>query len=276
MKAYKATYNGKCKDIKYQIGKTYTLKGELKMCARGFHYCKNFEDLIQYYNFVEGNKYNEDIKVFEIENLGKNIKKDNKSVSDKIKILRELNKKEIIEKIKGIYKFDENNNVILAKFRNGNIYKWKYDKNNNMIWKKDYMGDISKYKYDDQNNMIWKKDYMGDIYQWEYKYDDNNNKIWEKDFYGDIYEYKYDDNNNIIWKKDPNGDIGKWKYKYDKNNNVILEKYPNRDMFEYKYDEKNNMIWKKDSLGDIFEWEYTNKRIIKKENNKILEEITIS
>jgi len=49
MKAYKATYNMTCRDVKYEVGKTYTYNGELIMCEKGFHFCKKAIDTLNYY-----------------------------------------------------------------------------------------------------------------------------------------------------------------------------------------------------------------------------------
>ena len=156
MKAYKATYNGECLDITYEVGKIYTLThGDLEMCKKGFHFCKNILDLTIWYNFIIDNKYNEEIKVFEIETLGEIIKYSDKFVINKIKIVKELDKEEILKGIKSIYKFDKNNNFIWEKNRNGYMWEYKYDKNNNMIWQKFPDGDIYENKYTD--NEIIKK-----------------------------------------------------------------------------------------------------------------------
>ena len=152
MKAYKATYNGKCKDITYEVGKTYTLThGDLEMCKRGFHFCKNIVDLIEWYYFIKDDKYNEDIKVFKIEVLGDIIEDSDKCISNKIKIVKELKREEILNGIKSIYKFDENNNK---------------------IWEKYSDESIAEYKYDENNNLIFDKYLNGDIYEWEYKEDE--------------------------------------------------------------------------------------------------------
>ena len=212
MKAYKATYNGKCLDITYEVGKIYTLKhGKLQMCKKGFHFCKNIVDLKYYYDFIKDNKYNEDIKVFEIEVLGETIENYDKCISNKIKIVKELKLKEILEAIEYRYKYDENNNLIWQKDCCWNIYEYKYDENNNLIWEKSPNGDIWKCKYDENNNVVWEKYPSGNIYK--YKYDENNNIILKKDPHENIWEYKFDENNNKIWEKLPSGNILEWEYK---------------------------------------------------------------
>ena len=86
-----------CNGFQYEIGKEYFLEGNLKICRNGFHFCKNPFDCLEYYDNIEGDK-----RLFLVEALGEVITKDNKSVTNKIKI---------IEEIKDIEKFfDENIN----------------------------------------------------------------------------------------------------------------------------------------------------------------------
>lgn len=50
MKAYKATFNLKCRDQTYVIGEIYT-SDKLKICKSGFHFCNNMSDVLNYYLF---------------------------------------------------------------------------------------------------------------------------------------------------------------------------------------------------------------------------------
>ena len=61
MIAYKASCSGRCKDLNYEVGKTYTFKGELIICKNGFHFCNDFDSLLEYYPMKK------DLKIFEIE-----------------------------------------------------------------------------------------------------------------------------------------------------------------------------------------------------------------
>ena len=105
MIAYKATYNLKCETITYEVGKTYTFEGELKMCEQGFHFCKNPKDTLSYYD------YNKDYKLMEIDVLGEMIDENDKSVTNKFKVLRIIDNKDELSKLLNV-EFDQNNNLI--------------------------------------------------------------------------------------------------------------------------------------------------------------------
>src|SRR5574344_1723695 len=74
-----------CRGFQYEIGKEYSLKGQLVMCKNGFHFCENPFDCIEYYDNIDGDK-----RLFLIDALGKVITKDDKSVTNKIKIIEEI------------------------------------------------------------------------------------------------------------------------------------------------------------------------------------------
>ena len=86
-----------CRGFQYEIGKEYFLEDELEICKNGFHFCENPFDCLEYYNNINGNK-----RLFLVEVFGEVITKDDKSVTNKIKI---------VEEIKDVEKFfDENIN----------------------------------------------------------------------------------------------------------------------------------------------------------------------
>jgi hypothetical protein len=91
IKGYKVTNpNYTCKRFKFKVGKTYIHKGEIEPCKSGFHFCINPADCFNYYEFRSKNK------VFEIESLDKFITRGNKTVCNKIKIIRELTWQEVL------------------------------------------------------------------------------------------------------------------------------------------------------------------------------------
>jgi len=80
-----------CGNFKYEVGKTYIHKGHLKLCNAGFHFCKNLNDCFDFYDFDPNNK------VAEIEAVGEVVLGDNKSVTNKIKIVREISWNDVLD-----------------------------------------------------------------------------------------------------------------------------------------------------------------------------------
>lgn len=95
MKAYKAfDKNLTCRDFQYEIGKTYEMKDEPIICKRGFHACTELDDVFKYY------KFGRDTRICEVEILGDiddMSQKDSKVATNKIKIIRELKVKDLLE-----------------------------------------------------------------------------------------------------------------------------------------------------------------------------------
>ena len=97
-KAYKVFENDWiCRNYDYKrngnvIGEIYEMDGEIEICERGFHYCPKLVNCFNYYDFNSNNK------VAEIEILG-DIKNDgdDKEVTNKFKIIRELSWHEVLE-----------------------------------------------------------------------------------------------------------------------------------------------------------------------------------
>src|SRR5574343_191278 len=105
-----------CRGFRYKVGKEYILEDELKICKNGFHFCENPFDCLGYYDNIKGNK-----RLFLVEALGEVINKDNKYVTNKIKI---------IEEIKDIEKFFDdyiNQNGCIKK------YYWYYISKNQKL-----------------------------------------------------------------------------------------------------------------------------------------------
>lgn len=95
MKAYKAFNKDLiCRDFHYEIGKTYEMNEEPIICERGFHACTELDDVFMYY------KFSKDIRICEVEVLGDiddMSQKDSKVATNKIKIIRELSVKDLLE-----------------------------------------------------------------------------------------------------------------------------------------------------------------------------------
>lgn len=94
MKGYKVfDSDWKCNGFRYKVGKTFKHIGEIEIDGAGFHFCEKLIDCFNYYDFNRANK------VAEIEASG-NIKTDGeKSVTDEIKIVREMNWLEVLEMV---------------------------------------------------------------------------------------------------------------------------------------------------------------------------------
>ena len=91
MKGYKAflldmtTLHGD--DTVYEVGKTYTVEGEIKICENGYHFCKKCVDVYDYYS--------KPCRICEVSVTGAVQTQGNKSVGRRLKILRELTADEI-------------------------------------------------------------------------------------------------------------------------------------------------------------------------------------
>ena len=124
MKAYKATYNFKCLDQTYEVGKTYSID-KLELCKYGFHYCNSQKNTLNYY------PYKKEFILLEVEPLGTIIESldKSKSVTDKIKILRVIPRDEYDLGIE----LDDRGNMISKTNSNGYKTTYEYDGENNRI-----------------------------------------------------------------------------------------------------------------------------------------------
>ena len=109
MIAYKGTKNFRCGNMQYQVGKTYAFKGSSELVHKyGFHVCKNIADVDQYYPFSDS-----DTVVLEVEIPDNALVIEDKEsefsvlVTNKLKVLRILTKKDIERVANGKVKFDK-------------------------------------------------------------------------------------------------------------------------------------------------------------------------
>lgn len=77
-----------CRDFHYKIGEVYKTEEHIEPCRSGFHFCKNLTDCFDYYDKNES-------RFCLVEAQGEILQSQNKFVTDKLKIIRELNPIEI-------------------------------------------------------------------------------------------------------------------------------------------------------------------------------------
>ena len=82
--------NLKCREFQFKVGKTYKHDGDIVPCKSGFHFCKFFFGVYQYYNS------NKDTRICFVESMGKEMDEGNKTVANELRIIRELSLDEII------------------------------------------------------------------------------------------------------------------------------------------------------------------------------------
>ena len=148
MKGYKATKNMKCRDLTYEVGKTYSIN-KLEICEYGFHFCQEMKDVVNYYLPTE------DFVLLEVEALGEIKTEGDKSATDKLKVIRVVPREE--------YTFD--------------TYEYEYDSFGNKIKETLPTGDVYHYEYDSFGNMI--KQTLPSGFAVQYEYDSFGNKIKE-------------------------------------------------------------------------------------------------
>ena len=89
MRGYKGMNKDmKCRDMQYEVGKTYHADGKIELCENGLHFCKNLRDVFNFYDREDGNRFFE-IEAEEIDTDRK------KSVTDELTVVRELSEIEI-------------------------------------------------------------------------------------------------------------------------------------------------------------------------------------
>lgn len=79
-----------CRGFQYEVGKTFEHDGNIELCGSGFHFCQKASDCFNYYDFNSNNK------VAEVEALDLVETEGNKSVTNKIHIVREIPWQELL------------------------------------------------------------------------------------------------------------------------------------------------------------------------------------
>ena len=205
MIAYKATYNYKCRNQTYAVGKTYT-SDKIKICSCGMHYCNKMEDTLKYYDPTK------DFILLEVEILGHVETKGDKSVTNKLKVLRVVPHDEYTDSMKSqfsVYEYDDHSNKISETYPCGSKLTFEYDDRGNQISMTNSYGDKTYFEYDDRGNKISVTYPCGSKHT--YEYDSSGNMISATYPDGDKYTYEYDDRGNMISKTYPDGN----KYTFD-------------------------------------------------------------
>ena len=120
-RGYKASKNGVCHGMTYEVGKTYEKNHSPVMCKYGFHYCQSIDDLFTYYSYKKGVT-----KIFEIEDYGEGYTEWDKTVTNKIKIVREIPFEEW-NTLMNRHVFDDRGNLVYTENLCGICYCYTYD-----------------------------------------------------------------------------------------------------------------------------------------------------
>ena len=82
--------NFRCRNMQYEVGKTYHHDGELIICKSGLHFCEKPLAVLEHYPPVDGNRY------AQVEVTGRIIVDKNKSCTDELTVVKELSLTELI------------------------------------------------------------------------------------------------------------------------------------------------------------------------------------
>ena len=88
---YKGFYSDmSCRGFQYEVGQTYETDDKIEPCKCGFHFCRNMADVMDHYGMRS-------CRYAEVEALGRVVDDGSKSVTDKLRIIRELTWAEVLE-----------------------------------------------------------------------------------------------------------------------------------------------------------------------------------
>jgi len=89
VKGYKAFEKGlRCRGYQYTIGEEHSHDGDIELCAKGFHFCQNPMDLLSFYPLVD--EKGEVTEFAEVESIGDVKSDEQKSVTNKLRIVAKL------------------------------------------------------------------------------------------------------------------------------------------------------------------------------------------
>ena len=131
------SYNMVCRDMQYHLGTLYIKTGQIDLCHSGYHFCKNLQDVFKYYPDRDGNRF------FEVEAGGTVITGEDKCVASILRVVRELDRKEICR-----IKYGDSANRDSHRLEFGNGYPLYWDVCGNGV------GEPKQYTYDPWGNGI--------------------------------------------------------------------------------------------------------------------------
>jgi len=79
-----------CRGFQYKVGETHHYDGEIGLCKAGFHFCQVASDCFSYYSFNPNNK------VAEVEAIGLTETQGDKSVTNCLRVVREISWQELL------------------------------------------------------------------------------------------------------------------------------------------------------------------------------------
>lgn len=104
LKGYKA-FNAdfRCRDFQYQVGMTFETPEIPTMCAHGFHFCQLPVFVSTYYNWI----HDTSIRFAEVESMGTTLTVWDKSVTNRIRIVREIPREEFEQLCTGVFHLND-------------------------------------------------------------------------------------------------------------------------------------------------------------------------
>lgn len=116
IRGYKAFNSDfRCSGFKYRVGQTYKLNSTPIMCERGFHFCQQPVFVANYYDWLT----DRNMRFAEVEASGETLTEGDKSVTDRIRIVREIPRKEFERICTGMFPLG----VAEYHFRNGLMHR---------------------------------------------------------------------------------------------------------------------------------------------------------
>jgi len=137
VEGYKGTdKNMMCRDVQYELNKTFKYEGKISLCDSGFHFCKYLNDVFGYYDLLNGNRFFKVkalVKRAEYRSINNQIYSiygysisDSKMVAKEIILLKELDYKDLKRSIEKRYPMIETEEEYMNCADYGSLCKHKF------------------------------------------------------------------------------------------------------------------------------------------------------